>query len=389
MPVDQVFVAFVARDPGVAVSIFINGRLQATATVRDDAGTVVARFPLDFTANQESLDVQVRDAITGDILASDTFATSHIAALFEVQAATLAHTHRDAVQLEQNVSIVGVEDGLLEEKFGVFTGLSRRPDQTVTQYRNQTACLWQAYQFASMEKGLIDALRCLCGDVAIVIRPTRDIVSARIFDLPQFKDSDDDPSTGITLVRSDPESPHFYIADIPSSSDTAYPPGGSPIDVLGPFPSTPGDDYDSDTVEPLRLASDQAHDHEVLVDIGSTEADASALVSEEQVLRQASGPDHLANALILPTVIITASTVSGVPGPTLTEVTHFTVDRVLGEMTWLGSPAPDVGTAYTVEYRFRLDDAIRTVVRKVKPAYRVVVIVFQNVTSGLPEAIVA
>ena len=119
--------------------------------------------------------------------------------MYEVQAKFLHEVFEDTTQLAENITIQGVEDGLLENRYGVFTGLAIRPEQTITQYRDQTACLWKSYQFASMEKGLIDSLKCILGDIAIddefldgrgsgtIYRdPDLDIVGTLDFEPPAF-----------------------------------------------------------------------------------------------------------------------------------------------------------------------------------------------------------
>jgi hypothetical protein len=59
------------------------------------------------------------------------------------------------------------------------------------------------------------------------------------------------------------------------------------------------------------------------------------------------------------------------------------MDRVAGTLTWL-NPAgpsfktPDDQTSYTISYRFRLDEPLKTVVQQIKPAHRSVMIKFAD-----------
>jgi len=169
----------------------------------------------------------------------------------------------------------------------------------------------------------------------------------------------------------------------------SYPPGGAPIDQI----LTPGVDNNPEgwnntseqKIESFTIRTTEAIGNEVLVTINEDDATVSV---QEEIIRRSGTIDQLSNKNIASVTVITdADTPSGsLP----TEGTEFTVDVLTGLITWTLSPPDNVpieGTKYTVEYLFRLDDAITTVVKQIKPAQRSVVIIFSNVTSLLPKAI--
>jgi len=466
-PIEQTLVGFVDKPAGTRIDIYVNKGLQARTTVIDSRGFFSARFALPYTANEDSIEVEVKENRTGLTIQAETFSTSHIAFLLEIQAASLTGVYDEASQLEQNVSIAGVDNNLLQGKFGVFTGLAPRSEQTIDEYRAQTACIWQAFQFASMEKGLEDSIKCLLATgVDVVITPTKEIVGNRVFDLPQFKGAGTFGEGTPPLPRVDPDSPHYYVADIPAAYRTEYPVGGTPLDILGPFSGN----WTLDNVQQYTVKTVEGHGNEVQVTVGQNESDAAAQVEDEIVEKRSVADDQLANINILPIVIVKTMTIGGIPATSLpVEDTDFTVDRPTGIVSWgirqdpvldkdVTDPStltpsiedryivavgaigvwagqdekiaewngsswdfttpekyystfvqdenqfyiydddfptgawtvhkvPDDGTTYTVDYLYRLDESIRTVVRQVKPAHRSIVIIFQNVTSGLPIAI--
>jgi hypothetical protein len=329
------------------------------------------------------------------------FATSNLDFTFELRADFGSEVEVDALQVGQNISITGVEQPLLTNRFGVFTGLERRNEQTIEQYRAQTACLWRSFQFASMESGLIDSLRCLLGDVVIVLEATRDVVGNLIFTHPQYEPASgdvfapgggwppvlrrslDDPSTNY----DEEDTPHYYVAGIPVDFyTTAYPSGGA-LSVLltGGVDNTP-DGWNATHVQPMAIRTLQAIGNEIFVKI--QEADAFSAITGEQVHRRTGlVTDFLANENIATTVVVTAATTPSSPLLPVQGV-DFTVDVLTGEITWLGTlnePLP--GTIYTVDYSYRLDEAIRIVIRQIKPVQRSVVVLFENQTSTLPKAI--
>lgn len=402
--IDQTFVTFIDKPIGTRVDIFMNGALQSKAIVVDASGFIYAKFPLPYTINQDSIDVEIREEVSGLVIQAENFATSHIAFLFEIQADLFNKRLAEAVQLEQNVSIAGVDSELLESKFGVFTGLTRRSEQTSEQYRAQTACLWKSYMFASMEEGLVGSLKCLLGTtVAIIIKSSRDIILNRIFYLPQFGDQNDDVFDGITLARKDSDIPHFYMPEIDEDFRTEYTTGntpplneGTPLDtIINPGTDQlvidTGETWDSSLAQPFGMKTVQAHGSEVIIEIGSTEADAGAQVVGESVERRQVGNDQLATINILPTVIVSGALDSSgnLLSPQPIENTDFIVDRAKGEILWTGPQIPEDGTTYNVDYTYRLDVPISIVIKKIKPAHVSVVVVFQNVTSGLPISIEA
>lgn len=407
--IEQLFVTFVNRPVGSIINIVVTSKQTGTfliqAKVVDEKGLVYIRIALPYTKNEDDIEISVIDDLTKLTLERGFLSTSHIAFLYEIQAKVLHGVLENTTQLSENITIQGVEDGLLENRFGKFTGLGIRAEQTITQYRDQTACLWKAYQFSSMEKGLVDSLKCVLGDIAIVVQRTRDTARAAIFDRAQFIDTDDvfgtpvpddyvDTNFGnaVSLIRDDLDDPHFYIADIEDgflvsadALDTVINPG---VD------NTPGNVWDNTVAERFVILTEQAISNELLITLGNTELDAASQITNEAVLRRPDdvilGPidDQLANKNILPFVTITQATIGGNPSPATlpAEITDFTVNRLTGKITWIGL-TPDPGTLYTVDYHYRLDEALSIVVKKVKPAHRSVVLIFANSISGLPKAI--
>jgi len=386
LPIKQLFVGFVSRPVGTRVNIFVNGTKVEEAIVLDALGTIYAKFPINiYTRNQDAIEIRVVDNSDGFTLLTEVFATSHIATMFEIQSDFMNRFMEDNKQIEENVSIEKVDDKILESKFGLFTKLAIRPDQTIQQYRAQTSCLWKSFQFASFEKSLIDSIRCLIGSNALVsIIRTRDNIRDRIFDNPQFGDSN--IFDGITLARTNNDVPEFYIADIPASFRTEYDLGQSPEDVLGPYSESSGDDYDIDTVKQLTLRTTHAIGNEIVVKIN--ELDASILIDQELVSRQPNTLiDSLGNINVLPLVTVTKATIQGVETVSASslpiEDVDFSVDRISGRLTWF-NPAgpsfktPDDKTSYTITYRFRLDEPLRVVIQQIKPAYRSVVLKFAD-----------
>lgn len=401
-PIDQNFVTFIDKPIGTRVGIYMNGALQSKAIVVDASGFIYAKFPLPYTENQDSIDIEIREETSGLVIQAENFATSHIAFMFEIQADLFNQRLAEVTKLEQNVSIAGVDTSLLEKKFGVFTGLTQRSEQTSAEYRTQTACLWRSYLFASMEEGIIESLKCLLGaSISITLSPTKEEILNRIFDLPQFGDLNDDVFDGITLDRKDIDIPHFYMAEIDEGFRTEYTTGntpphneGTPLNtILNPDTDQlvidTGETWDATIAQPIGIKTIQAHGNEVIVEIGSTEADAGAVVTGELVQKRSIGDDQLANINILPTIIVSGA-VDGsgnLLSPQPLEATDFTVTRETGTIVWGVGQIPTDGTTYTVGYTYRLDESIRIIIQKIKPAHRSIVVIFQNVTSGLPPAI--
>jgi hypothetical protein len=401
--IPQRLVAFVDLPIGTGVTFWINGQLKASGQVIDNTGLVFADLVFPYTRNIDTIEIQIRDS-NNKILLQESFATSHIALFLSVQAQVFQPLLDNVIQLDQGTTIAGVGNDILEGKYGIYTGLTRRAEQTIDAYRAQTACLWQAFQYASMEKGLVDAIKCVLGaTVTVTLEHSRDIVTNRVFDQIQFKGAGQFGEGTPPLPRLDPDSPHYYIADMPAAFRTEFPPGGSPIDVLGPFPGTPGDDYDSDTVRSFTIHTTEAVGHEVVVrDIN--ESDAIVAITEEQITRRTStiapegdsdgtDSDIMANAFIATPVSIVEAIISGsiIINPALLPVqgTDYRVDDLAGKIVWLASATikPDPNTQYKVDYSFRLDASLDVVIRRIKPAHKSVVIIFENVTSSLPPAL--
>jgi hypothetical protein len=385
----------------------MNGAFQGSVKVIDETGAVYAWILVPHSHGQSTIEFELRETGTTIVAAAESFATSNIAFVFEVQSAISNQIIVDSEQLSDNVSIVGVEDDLLEDKYGVFTGLGRRNDQSFDQYRAQTACLWSAFSHAGTEKGMIDSLQCLLGDVTLTVTESRDVIGNRVFLIPQYGDDDPDPynpADPINLVRTDGDNPHYYIADIPSDFRTSYPATEDPLSIilLGVVAARPEidnnpevwDNVSADKIRSFTIRTPQAIGNEVFISVD--EADAMVLITEELVSRRTGVlVDPMANTFIATTVTVTEATINSVlevlPINLPVEGVDFTVDVLKGEITWNGAwPAfktPDDGTIYKITYSFRLDDAIRTIVRQMKPVQRSVIIEFTNQTSSLPPVI--
>jgi len=432
--VNQLFTAFVDLPVGTLLDIYMsidggNLRKMTTTSVVDNTGFLYARFPIPHSRSLDTIEITIKEngpnfSPKDRTVASEVFSSGHISYMFEVQAKASHQSLVDATQLEQNLTILGVEDQILGSKFGTFTGLQRRADQSVKQYRLQTACLWNAFQFAATEKGVGDAIRCVIGDfdgdqTTIRVTPSRAIRLNQIFTFPQFGPSGVIPGffeDGATGVRWDEDTPHFYIADIGASgrgffeNETDLP----TLVTLGPFPGEQtGDKWDVDTVRSFTIATTEAIGNESIVEITSTialgipEEAAVAIVSSEEVLRRnppvtspptlgwgADNPDLVANAFVSFPINVTSCIVNGLKKTDEVDLpkedVDFTVDRLNGKIIWndpSGFIVPDVDTVYTVNYRFRLDKQLKTVLSKIKPVHKSIVIIFDRITSGLPRAL--
>lgn len=410
--IEQLLVAFVDKPAGSLVTIVFNSKQTGTFSVQaivvDDTGLVYTRVDLPYTQNSDDFEVAIFDSDNA-ILERSFFATSHIVFVYEIQAKILHGIMEDTQQLSENITIQGVEDGLLENKFGKFTGLSIRPEQTIGEYRSQTACLWKSYQHASMTKGVIDSIKCILDDVTVVLLRTRDDFIGTIFDRASFIDDDDvfgtpipddyvdsDWTDPISIIRDDLDEPHFYIAAIEDSYDL----NDNPQDIIlnTGTDNTPGAIWGSDVAQSLVIVTEEAISNEIQLVIGSNEEDASSLIPTETVLRRPDNvtlgalPDQLNNINVLPFVTVTQATIGGNPAPAALPVENidFTVDRFTGQITWtpqIPDLTPDAGTLYSVTYRYRLDEALKIVIKKIKPAFRSVILQFVNVMSGLPTGI--
>jgi len=401
-PVNQLFVSFLNRPVGTIVGIFINDSLVATSQVIDDSGMIYARISLPHTYGQDDIEVYVKDMFMGVVVERSSFSTSNIDLMFEVQAKMFDQQWADSQQIEEDVTIEGVEGSLLESKFGVFTGLSRRNDQTELQYRNQTSCLWKAFRYSSMEKGLVDSLRCLLGqNISVVVSKSKDAYANEVFDVQQFI-GDSVGNEGyfppsVNLVRASwknppvndiPDKPHFYIHDRPD--DFYLPPtpaGNRGIDIIlngnDVYPVRRSEPWDTDIARSFTINSNQAIGNEVIVDIN--ELDAMVSVIDEGMHRQDSLIDQMVDRNVASISITSATTGSGLLP---VEDVDFVLNRLEGIITWLypyglTTQTPETNTTYTVSYSFRLDDAIRTVVKQIKPAQKSVVIKF-NVNTMIP-----
>jgi hypothetical protein len=436
--IDQLFTAFVDLPLGTLLDIYMsvdggNLRKMATAAIIDNTGFLYARFPIPFSRSLDTIEFTIKEngpnfSPKDKTVASEGFSSGHIAYMFEVQAKAAYQALIDATQLEQNLTILGVEDQLLGSKFGTFTGLSRRADQPVKQYRLQTACLWNAFQFSGTEKGVADAIGCVIGDFdgtlsQISITPSRAVRLNQVFDFPQFGPTGIIPgffTDGATGTRWDGDLPHFYIPDIGPSGRDFYvdantdDPDIPTLAVLGPFPGEQTEDkWDVDTVRVFTIPSTNALGNESIVEISSTialgmpEEAAVATVTAEDVLRRnppvttpptlvwgTDNPDFLANGYVASTVNVTSCIIDGLQKTDEVDLpkedTDFTVTHLDGKIVW-GDPAtgkvPDTGTVYTTNYKFRLDRQLKIVLSKIKPAHRSIVILFSRVVSGLPRAV--
>lgn len=400
VPTEQLFTSFVDRPAGTTLGLYMNSIKLQDVIVVDDTGFVYARIVLPHTHNESTIELQLRDGTVP--VESSSFATSNIAFLFAVRADVLTKNMEDAVQLEEDNSIAGVEDSLLEDKYGVFTGLSRRNNQSLTEYRGQTQCLWTSFRFAGTVKGLVDSLKCLLGDITIVLEPTRDVIGNLIFDKDQYVPKSNGaggdvftPNPGFwdnagnrKVKRFDTDTPHYYVADLSPDFRTSYAPGGDPTSIiLNGGPDNTPDGWSPDHVRSMTIRTLEAIGNEIFVNI--EESDAIRNVVGEQVVRRGdTNDDILSNGDIAGPIIVTDATTPSTLMPV--DGVDFTVDLESGTITWLGTPQqPTTATLYSVNYPFRLDDEIVIVVKQIKPVQRSVVILFLNQTSGLPKAIEA
>ena len=416
--VEQTLVSFVDKPIGTPVKIIVTSTQEGTHTwdakVVDDSGLVYVRIKLPYTRNEDSISIKIIES-SGFVLDSGIFSTSWIVFLFEIQAIATQNLLIDTEQLHQNISIQGVEDNLLEAKFGEFTGLTRRNEQTVVVYRAQTACLWQAYQYASMEQGLLNALHCIIGSsVPISLKLTGDDYIGLIFNRAQFIDPTDvfgnpidddyvnssvpwpDPPT-TPMIRDDTDEPHFFVADIDDDYLSATDPQQQ---ILIPgTDNTPGAIWSEDVAQSFVILTDRAISNEVQVYLGSAEADAASLVTDSPIQRRPADvltgaqKDVIGNINILPLVVVTEMTQNHLLVTDAAflpvENTDFTINRLSGEITWdpFSTKVPDDSSYFKITYQYRLDEALKIVAKKVKPVFRDVVIFFANVISGLPVSV--
>ena len=438
--VNQLFTAFIGRDVGTTVAIYMsvnngNPTRMATAKVVDETGFVYARFKIPHTQQLPQLDFHIKEFgpffdFRDKTIASESFSSGNIAYMFEVQAKALEQPLIDSVQIEQNASIDGVEDSLLEPKFGTFTGLTRRSDQLMDTYRGQTSCLWNASQYAGTEKGVEMAVQCILGDfdgtqLNIVIVSSKSLIPNLIFTNDQFGPSgffppvagympDHSPTTGYAdWERRDNDKPHYYVPDLGPTGDGYFTDGDTlpTLETLGDFPGVlDGSTFDYDTAQVLTIPSTNAIGSEVTVSLASAatlgipEEVALANVASEQVLRRnpasgglaygATNPDYVANPYVAIAIRVTSCIIGGLEKILDSELpkedVDFTVNRLLGKIIWNNTAKiPDEGTAYTVSYKFRLDTQLRVAIRKVKPAFKKVLIVFSQISSGLPKSLEA
>jgi hypothetical protein len=382
LPIPVLLVDFLDYPVGTVLDMYVGGVKQGQVKVMDATGFVYGEVNLPNTHNQDAIDLQLR--IGALIVSSATFSTSNIDMTFDVAARLSHQVWEDSEQLKNDATILGVESSLLEGKFGVFTGLQRRTDQTLDEYRLQTACLWKAFQYAGTVKALVDSLKCLLGDVAIMLDYTRDDIGNRVFDNPQYGPNNNgalgDPYLPFaTMKRTDIDNPHYYVADVPVAfrDYTEYPTGQSPIEVLtaGGTDITPDGWTTPDHFLSMTIRTIQAIGNEVFALID--EADAVVAVTDNLVRRDGTAIDNLGNQNVAGPVTIAGYT----EGP------DYTVNALTGEITWITPML--AGTAYDASYSFRLDNAISIVVKQIKPAQRSVVILFTPRLPGsiLPKAI--
>jgi hypothetical protein len=401
--IEQLFVTFVDLPMGTTLYLLINGTQVASALVVDSTGLTYARVPLPYTAGQDSLELQLKDS-TGLTVQSGIVATSHIAFFYETAAEGLAQTWTDIQQLEQDTNIQQVDENLLYGKYGVYTGLGKRFDQSSDDYRDQTACLWQAYQGAATVKGLENAIHCVVGGtISVVITPTRTTIGNRIFQLPQFENAPPLPAPPTSIVRLDTDLPHWYFAHLPAKYRLAYDDTSVSEDdwtprkkLLQGLPTGPlvNASWDDTTVKPFSMRTVNALGSEIVVRIGTIATDATILISTEVLTRQEfaiTPTDKMGNEYVATAVTIEEVVFGGVltPTPAWIEDTDYSIDRLTGEITWLTGNRPDDRTQYKISYRFRLDESLKIVANKVKPGHCKVVMVFAIATPRLPLAVIA
>jgi hypothetical protein len=417
--INQLLVAFVDLTMGTILDIWmsVDGGTPVKVTsakILDTVGTLYAKFPIPYSKNMNNIEIQIAKQAgtfnSNNVVSAEIFATSHIAYLFEIQSQTMGQILDGEQQLEQDITIEGVDEALLEEKFGQLTGLNRRTDQTSNQYRAQTACLWKAFQYSSMEKGIRDAISCLIGRVVgVTVTPTKSVIPNLIFDAAQFDNRY--PSASFPnfivdqtppLTRNDVDSPHFYIPEIGSEPDFHV--DGDSLATLDTLAPVEGTYWDESNVQVLTVHTTEAVGSEVIAEmtsstsIGLSEEAALANVLNESILRKggtgSSNPDLLFNGYIASMVKVNSVIIGGLEKTLLTDLPQdgvdFIVDRKMGQIIWdpFSIKIPDTNTVYGVTYDFRLDESLRIVINKIKPVQKKVVIVFSNMISDLPRALV-
>jgi hypothetical protein len=312
---------------------------------------------------------------------------------FELNSAFYQDRITEAEQVSDDKLIESSDNGQLVDKFGMMTGLTPRSDQTTNNYRTQTSCLWKSFNHAGTEKGVIDSLKCLIGDVTMIKQYTRDMVGNRIYTLPRFEY--DNWWTAPNIITIDTDYPHYYMGYLTEAERVGmltYAVGQSPTERLDPD-GTPAY-WTSTNVESLTIHSVNAIGNELLLTV-PTAASIVPVVGESitKRLSSVSTDDNMGNQYVASVVVVTQCYIGGVlvvGAGCPAEVTNFTVDRITGVITWLGTALePDPGIAYKVNYSFRLDEQMGIVVRQVKPAHRKVVILFDTVTAKLPLAVIA
>jgi len=252
-------------------------------------------------------------------------------------------------------------------------------------------------------------LRCLFGaNISITISSLHALPFNRIFNNWQFDNSP--PATGFDspsyvvdqtppITGFDPDHPHNYVwSDATLGGPKyrlSYPMNQDPMSIINPPISSSLNVFDTTTVKTLMIKGVEANTSQTEIFLGNTELEVASLVSSEVVLKQSSGNDRLANTSILPIITILQATIGGNPNPPQLPIEmiagatgDFSVNRVTGEITWLTANRPDDNTTYTASYRYRLDQAISIVLKKVKPDYRSIVVIFSNVISGLSPVLV-
>lgn len=417
--IDQVFVAFVQRPIGTLVDIYLaadNGSFAqvAQAKIVDESGFLYARFKIPYTNNLDNIEVMLKENGTNAILANEGFSTSHIDFMFEVQAQAALDAYNRSQQLEEDTSIAKVDDALLYGKYGIYTGLNRRTNQTAGEYRAQTSCLWNAFQYAGTEKGVADAIACVVGPYdSSTISATRNATSNRIFVQPQMGPTANYPafytdvSVPVPLIPYDVDGsptvhPHHYV---PATTGEFYVDGDKipTMQTLGPLPAGSATGFNATNVKTIILHSPNAVANEVTAELSVSsalnvpeQAAISVVLNESNHRLAGTYEDHLANTMIATEVVVVSCYLSPtgtiVVNPLLLpkEGVDFSVAHETGVITWAPSGiVPADGTVYVVDYSYRLDDAIRVVVKKVKPAHKKVVITFSNTVTTLPRSLEA
>jgi len=391
--INQLFVDFVDRPVGTEVRIFMNDVQVATAKVLNATGVVYSWFKIPYSNGYDTIDIKVTD-MAFQVIHTESFATSHIDFLFEIQAKAAQTVWDNAEQLAQNNNVYSVEDAAVGGKFGVYTGLQRRYGQEMDDYREQTACLWRASKYSGTTKGLLDAIKCVVGQNTFVsFAPTRATIANRIFTKPRFvvnypsptdmfANNPPHPVTDNPALGADEDNPHYYIAAVAPKFRTAY--AGPPTDPSPTYQiyteGAPGvnPSFDTTTAQPFRFRTLRAINSEIVLTIGSTLYDATVEVTDESVRRQVAATtliDTLANDFVASDVLVNG----------YTEGVDYDVDRLAGTIIWRPfQPRPADGVSYDVTYRYRLDRALQVVIKRIKPAFRIVVAVFEPVTVGLP-----